>query len=77
MCIRDSGKLMRAATYFIKEEGKELPVGMLCVNVNISDFEYLTDVYKRQDMMLLFLKRFIKQEEFYHMESQNSVYLNH
>ena len=41
------GKLMRAATYFIKEEGKELPVGMLCVNVNISDFEYLTSTIKK------------------------------
>ena len=36
------GKLMRSATYFIKENGKEMPVGMLCVNVNISDLEYLT-----------------------------------
>ena len=27
------GKLMRSATYFIKEPGKEMPVGMLCINV--------------------------------------------
>lgn len=41
------GKLMRAATYFIKESGREIPVGMLCVNVNISDFEYLTATIKK------------------------------
>ena len=41
------GKLMRSATYFIKENGKEVPVGMLCVNVNISDLEYLTSTIKR------------------------------
>ena len=36
--VGNDGKLMRAATYFIKEEGREMPVGMLCINVNISDF---------------------------------------
>ena len=41
------GKLMRSATYFIKEDGKEMPVGMLCVNVNISDLEYLTSTIKK------------------------------
>lgn len=41
------GKLMRSATFFIKESGKELPVGMLCVNVNITDFEYLTTTIKK------------------------------
>lgn len=41
------GKLMRAATYFIKEEGRELPIGMLCINVNISDLEYLTTTIKK------------------------------
>ena len=40
--VGNDGKLMRAATYFIKEEGREMPVGMLCINVNISDLEYLT-----------------------------------
>ena len=40
-------KLMRAATYFIKEEGREMPVGMLCINVNISDLEYLTSTIKK------------------------------
>ena len=41
------GKLLRSATYFIKEEGRELPIGMLCVNVNISDYEYLETTLKK------------------------------
>ncbi|MCD7808303.1 MAG: PAS domain-containing protein [Erysipelotrichaceae bacterium] len=41
------GKLMRSATYFIKEEGRETPIGMLCINVNISDYEYLETTIKR------------------------------
>lgn len=41
------GKLMRSATFFIKEEGREVPIGMLCVNVNISDLEYLTTTIKK------------------------------
>ena len=41
------GKLMRAATYFIKEGNKVEPVGMLCINVNISDLEYLTTTIKK------------------------------
>lgn len=41
------GKLMRSATFFIKESGKEMPIGMLCVNVNISDLEYLTTTIKK------------------------------
>lgn len=41
------GKLMRSATFFIKEEGRELPIGMLCINVNISDLEYLTTTIKK------------------------------
>ena len=45
--VGNDGKLMRAATYFIKEEGREMPVGMLCVNVNISDLEYLTSTIKK------------------------------
>lgn len=36
------GKLMRAATYFIKEPDEVEPCGMLCINVNISDLDYLT-----------------------------------
>ena len=31
--VGNDGKLMRAATYFIKEEGREMPVGMLCINI--------------------------------------------
>ena len=45
--VGNDGKLMRAATYFIKEEGREMPVGMLCINVNISDLEYLTSTIKK------------------------------
>ena len=45
--VGSDGKLMRAATYFIKEEGREMPVGMLCINVNISDLEYLTSTIKK------------------------------
>ncbi|MGN1183269.1 MAG: transcriptional regulator [Faecalibacillus sp.] len=45
--VGPDGKLIRAATYFIKEEGKEMPVGMLCINVNISDLEYLTATIKK------------------------------
>ncbi|MFV0393865.1 MAG: transcriptional regulator [Coprobacillaceae bacterium] len=41
------GKLMRSATFFIKEDGKEMPIGMLCVNVNISDLEYMTTTIKK------------------------------
>ena len=45
--VGNDGKLMRAATYFIKEEGREMPVGMLCINVNISDLEYITSTIKK------------------------------
>ena len=45
--VGNDGKLMRAATYFIKEEGREMPVGMLCINVNISDLEFLTSTIKK------------------------------
>lgn len=45
--VGNDGKLMRAATYFIKEEGREMPVGMLCINVNISDLKYLTSTIKK------------------------------
>ncbi len=41
------GKLLKSATCFIKEEGKEYPVGMLCINVNISDLEYITSTLNR------------------------------
>lgn len=41
------GKLLKSATYFIKEEGRELPIGMLCINVNISDYEYMETTLKR------------------------------
>ena len=45
--VGNDGKLMRAATYFIKEEGREMPVGMLCINVNVTDFEYIETAMRR------------------------------
>ena len=41
------GKLLRSATYFIKEEGRSFPVGMLCINVDITDYEYLEESLKK------------------------------
>ncbi len=41
------GKLMKSATYFIKEDGVDYPIGMLCINVNISDLEYITTTMKK------------------------------
>jgi len=41
------GKLLRSATYFIKEDGRDYPVGMLCVNVNITDYEYMEATLKK------------------------------
>lgn len=40
------GKLMKSATYFIKDEHNE-PIGLLCVNVNISDFELISNTMKK------------------------------
>lgn len=40
-------KLMKSATYFIKDDTLDEPIGMLCVNVNISDFDYLTNTIKK------------------------------
>lgn len=45
--LGSDGKLLRSATYFIKEQGKEFPIGMLCINVNISDYEYLEESLKK------------------------------
>ena len=41
------GKLLKSATYWIKEPDNVYPVGMLCINVNISDLEYLTSTIKK------------------------------
>lgn len=43
----NGGKLLKSATYFIKDPDHENPVGMLCVNVNISDYEYLEATLKK------------------------------
>lgn len=44
--LTDSRKLVRAASYFIKDEKKHL-IGMLCINVNISDYDYLQKTLQR------------------------------
>lgn len=41
------GKLMRSATYFINEGDRSKPIGMLCVNTNISDLDYLNSTIKK------------------------------
>ena len=41
-----SGKLIRSASYFIRDENNQL-VGMLCLNINISDYDYLHTTIKR------------------------------
>lgn len=41
------GKLMRSATFFIKEDDNQFPIGMLCINVNISDLDYMTTTIKK------------------------------
>lgn len=43
--MTDSGKLVRAASYFIKDHGDL--IGMLCININISDYDYLQATLKR------------------------------
>ena len=43
----NDGKLLKSATLFIKENNNEYPVGMLCVNVNISDYDYVKEMMKR------------------------------
>ncbi|MFQ9923992.1 MAG: transcriptional regulator [Beduini sp.] len=41
------GKLLRAATYFIKDGQNAEPVGMICINVDITDFNYIEDTLKK------------------------------
>lgn len=41
------GKLLKSATYWIKEPGNVYPVGMLCINVNVTDFEYIETAMRR------------------------------
>ena len=43
--VGGDGKLLRSSTYFIKD-GKEL-VGMLCINVDITDYEYMNTTLKK------------------------------
>lgn len=45
--VGEDGKLLRSATYFIKEPGRDIPIGMLCINVNISDYEYIESTLKK------------------------------
>lgn len=44
--LSESGKLLRSASFFIRD-AKQEPVGMLCVNVNISDYDYLNACIRR------------------------------
>lgn len=44
--LTDTGKLIRSASYFIYDDVHEL-IGMLCINVNISDYDYLQKTLKR------------------------------
>lgn len=41
------GKLLRSATYFIKADDKAEPLGMLCINVDITDFDYIESTLKK------------------------------
>jgi len=44
--LSNSGKVLRSSSYFIKDENHHL-IGMLCLNVNISDYEYLNATIQR------------------------------
>lgn len=44
--LSQDGKLLRSSSYFIKDPEGNL-VGMLCVNVNISDYAYINQVLQR------------------------------
>ncbi len=45
--VNDGGKLMRSATYFIKDDENEYPIGMLCININITDYAYIEATLKK------------------------------
>ena len=44
--LNDSGKVVRSSSFFIKDENEVL-IGMMCINVNISDYEYLQQTIQR------------------------------
>ena len=44
--LSNSGKVLRSSSYFIKDDDGTL-IGMLCINVNISDYEYLHATIQR------------------------------
>lgn len=44
--LASNGKLMRSSSYFLKDDDGQL-IGMLCINVNISDYEYLDATIRR------------------------------
>lgn len=44
--LSNSGKVLRSSSYFIKDDDETL-IGMLCINVNISDYEYLHATIQR------------------------------
>lgn len=43
--VKEDGKLLRGSTYFIKE--KDQLIGMMCINVDISDYEYIDATLKK------------------------------
>lgn len=45
--VGSDGKLMRSSSYFIREPGRNEPVGMLCINVDISDYDYLNTTLRK------------------------------
>ena len=44
--LSNSGKVLRSSSYFIKDDDGQL-IGMMCINVNISDYEYLNATIQR------------------------------
>ena len=45
--VGTDGKLLRSSTYFIKDGTKKEPIGMLCINVDISDYSYIDATLKK------------------------------
>lgn len=45
--VGSDGKLLRAATYFIKDDKQGEPIGMICINVDITDFDYIETTLKK------------------------------
>lgn len=63
-----NGKLLRSCSYFIKED--EVLIGMLCINVNISDYGYLNEALRR----ILGIQEDASMQ--YHMDTPLEVFSN-